>query len=76
MPGWKIINIMIKNKQLGEVKFNELKNYLETEGFKLEEGGKHIKVLTQGGTYISGIPRQRTIRIDQLRYILKQVGRL
>lgn len=76
MSGWKIINVMIKNKRLGDVKFSELKSYLETEGFKLEEGGKHIKVLTHSGTYISGIPHQRTIRIDQLRYILKQVGRL
>ncbi|MEK6968988.1 MAG: hypothetical protein AABW48_01020 [Nanoarchaeota archaeon] len=76
MAGWKIIKEMIKNKRFGEVKFNELKNYLEIEGFRLEEGGKHIKVLTQGGTYISGIPHQRTIRIDQLRYILRQVGRL
>ena len=38
MAGWKIIKEMIKNKRFGEVKFNELKNYLEIEGFRLEEG--------------------------------------
>ncbi len=76
MSGWKIIKEMIRNRQFGEVKFNELKNYLETEGFRLEEGAKHVKVLTHSGTYVSSIPRQKTIRIDQLRYILRQVGRL
>lgn len=76
MSGWKKIKIMIKTGNLGEVKIGELRNYLETEGYRLEEGAKHIKVVTQDGRSLSGIPRQRTIRVDQLRYILKQVGRL
>lgn len=75
MSGWKKIKTMIKNKNLGDVKSKELENYLETVGFKLEEGSKHIKVMTRSGVYLSGIPRAKTIRKDQLRYILKQVGR-
>ncbi len=76
MSGWKKIKAMTKTRRLGDVKIKELKNYLKTEGFKLEEGSKHIKVSTQRGTFLSGIPRHKVIRVDQLRYILKQVGRL
>lgn len=74
--GWKKIKEMIETGNFGDVKIKELKNYLKTEGFKLEEGAKHIKVSTQRGTFLSGIPRHKIVRVDQLRYILKQVGRL
>lgn len=76
MSGWKKIKVMIKTGNLGEVKYKELKNYLETERYRLEEGSKHTKVMAYDGRLLSGIPRQKTLRVDQLRYILKQVGRL
>ena len=46
MSGWKKIKKMIQNKNLGDVKYKELKNYLETEGYQLDEGPKHAKVMT------------------------------
>jgi predicted RNA binding protein YcfA (HicA-like mRNA interferase family) len=76
MVGWKKIKKMVKSKSLGDVKFKELKNYLETEGYRLEKGSKHTRVMTRDGRRLSAIPKQKTIRVDQLRYILKQVGRL
>ncbi len=76
MSGWKKITLMVGTKKFADVKFPEFKHYLENEGYKLEEGTKHVKVMTRNGAYLAGISRQKTIRSDQLRYILKQIGRL
>lgn len=76
MSGWKKITLMVGTKKFGDVRLPEFKHYLETEGYKLEEGASHVKIMTHKGKCLSAIPRQRTIRSDQLRYILKQVGRL
>ncbi len=74
--GWKKIKTMIKTKNFGDVKKKELMNYVKIEGYKLIEGSKHTKVYTQSGARLSWIPRKPIVRVDQLKNILKQIGRL
>jgi len=77
MANRKRIEDMIKYRKLGDASRSDMLSFLTHEGFYDASGGKggHMKLKKDDGKTII-LPSGRTLRKDQIRYILKEANYL